>query len=524
MGLSLSNRQLLIYSLVILLISAVIGSVSLTYPFGRDQGFYAYTGKLFLEGKMNYLHVFDLKPPGSHILFAIEQLIFGKSMFSARIFDILWESLTAFVLFIITFKLTGKKFLSLIPAFLYLLLYYRMDYWHSMQADGFLNLPFALSVLLIISSYERHSFIKIFFAGTLFAIALILKYTVIVFLPLALLSFLISNKEIRSLKFKNAIVLFTGFSFFCIIVLLLYYFTGALKELIDVQFVQSSLYAKIAYDTETKEFIYNQLIRLFGFSVYAPLIFSSFIAFTYLKIKKKLSSPNLLVLFWIIASLLSLIIQWKFYYYHFLAIIAAISVGSVLIFSYLKDTYSSKAKILNIGFIGLFLLYFAYALKPYISNYDSLLSYVSGKETLKELYIKNGITTDSVFMMKKTLNAIEFVNENTVQGDNIYLWGYDPLVYYLSGRDCASRFVYNVPLLWKGENNEFRKEFINAINTANPKLIIIASNDPIYFISGYNEDSKQLLERFSEFKEILNNKYIFKERIDDYDFYELKNW
>ena len=133
MGLSLSNRQLFTFGLVVLLIGAVIGSVSLTYPFGRDQAIYAYAGKLLLEGKMNYLHVFDLKPPGIHILFSLIQLIFGESMFSARIFDILWQSLTAFVIALISFRLQAGKFLSLLSSFFYLFLYYRLDYWHTLQ-------------------------------------------------------------------------------------------------------------------------------------------------------------------------------------------------------------------------------------------------------------------------------------------------------------------------------------------------------------------------------------------------------
>ena len=154
---------MLLYGLVILLIGAVIGSVSLTYPFGRDQGIYAYAGKLLLEGKMNYKYVFDLKPPGIHFLFALIQFINGESMLSARIFDIVWQSLTGFFIFLIAYKLSLNKILSLISAFLYLLLYYRLDYWHTLQTDGSLNLFFAVSVLLLISSFESHSFLKIFF-------------------------------------------------------------------------------------------------------------------------------------------------------------------------------------------------------------------------------------------------------------------------------------------------------------------------------------------------------------------------
>ncbi len=525
MILRLTNRQLFIYGLVILLTGILIGSVSLTYPFGRDQAFYAYAGKLLLEGKMNYLHVIDLKPPGSHLYFAFTQLLFGESMFNARVFDMLWQSITAFIVFLISFRLTGKKFLSYISSFIYLLLYYRQDYWHTLQADGMLNLPVAVCVLLLISSYDKHSFIKILFAGILFSCALLFKYTLISFLPLVIICFLFSDKEPKSIKFKNIATFLIGVIVLCGITALWYQLSGALKDLIDIQFGQASQYTKIAYETEPGDYIANQILKLFTFSVYAPLVWFSFIGFIILRMKRKLNFPNAIVLVWILSSLFSLIIQWKFYYYHFLVIIAALSVGG-MIFAFVAIDYfkERRRKTAAIVFAVILVGFTLYAAKPYLESYGTLFIYLSGKQTLKEVYIKNGFTSDSVFMVSKTLNAVDYVNQNTNITDKVFVWGYDPLVYYLTGRECVSRFVYHIPLLWKAENAGFRKEFMVEMNKTNPKLIIIASNDPLYYISGYNEDSKQLLERFPEFKNFIDTKYSFKKRIDDYDFYELKNW
>nr|HMT12029.1 glycosyltransferase family 39 protein [Ignavibacteria bacterium] len=223
-------------SLVLLAIAAVIGSVSLTYPFGRDQGIYAYTGKLLLEGKMNYKEVFDLKPPGIHFFFSFIQLISGESMLNARVFDILWQFITAVIVMIISSRLTRSIYLSILAAFLYIFLYYRLDYWHTLQADGALNLFFALTVLLTISSFYSHSFLKIFAAGLVFGVALLFKYTIISFLPLLLICFLLSKTELKSLRIKNTIVFLAGIVFILISVVLLYQFTGALPELINVQF------------------------------------------------------------------------------------------------------------------------------------------------------------------------------------------------------------------------------------------------------------------------------------------------
>ena len=474
---------------------------------------------------MNYLYVFDLKPPGIHFLFAFAQMIAGDTMLSIRLFDIVWQSVTAFIILLITFRLTGNRLLSYIGSFLYLFLYYRQDYWHTLQADGMLNLPFALSVLLLISSYDRHSFLKITAAGILMAAALIFKYTIISFLPLLIICFLFSKKEQSSLKIKNIIYFFAGIIFTGTLVLLLYYFTGALGALADIQLVQTPLYTKIAYETETSGYITAQIIRLFTFSVYAPLILFSLASIVIVFIKKRADFTGLIVFSWLISSIFSLIIQWKFYHYHFLVILPSIIIGALYFVSIILKPGSEKfRKIAITGFALIFVGYLIFAFKPYISNYSTLYGFLSGKVSLKESYIKNGTTTDSVFMIEKTFKAIDYVNQNTEIDDKIYVWGFDPLIYYISGRECSSRFIYNFPLLWKSENSDFRHEFIRNIKEDSPKLILVAKNDPLYFISGYNEDSKQLLERFAEFRNIIKDKYEFRQELAEFDIYELKHW
>jgi len=510
--------------LVVLLIGAVIGSVSLTYPFGRDQAIYAYAGKLLLEGKMNYLYVFDLKPPGIHYLFAMIQFVLGESMFAARIFDILWQSITAFLVAIITYKLTGQKILSLLSSFICIFLYYRQDYWHTLQSDGMLNLFFAASVLLLLASYDSHSFIKIFFAGVLFAVTLLFKYTVISFLPLLFIVFLLDKKILFSLRIKNVLIYSLGMVFTGGIVWLIYYFSGALNAFYDIQLVQTPLYTKIAYATESQEYIFSQIVKLFLYSAYSPLILISVFGFFYAAAKKLIDFRNLLIIAWFVSAMFSLIIQWKFYYYHFLVIIPVLSIGGMYGLSLIKNIFQKKKYVYKFVLILFFAAFTLLAAKPYLESYSTLYSYVSGKQDLKSAYIKNGFTSDSVYMISKTFKAVDIVKQNTSLNDGIFVWGFDPLIYYLSERKCVSRFIYNFPLLWNGENIAFRNEFVAEIKKQEPKLIIVAANDPLYFISGFNEDSKQLIKRFPEFDDFLSAKYEYKTSADDYEIYELKKW
>lgn len=522
MAVSLSNKKLITYFFVILLLSIIIGSVSLTYPFGRDQGIYAYIAKLILNGKIDYKYSYNLRPPGTHYAFALGQLLFGKSMLGMRVFDLMWQSFTAFIIFQIVFLLTGKRSYSFISAGLYLIMYFRLDYWHTMQTEGFMNLPFALCVLLLIKPDKAKDYIKYFLAGVFFAVASIFKFTIATFMVLLVILILLDFKNEISGRTKKVIAMLSGSLLFILAVLAYYFFNNALSELLEVQFVQIPHYAKIGFETETSGFITSNIIRLFFYSVYSPLIFLSFVLLIYLIYKKNLSRRDLILFIWLFSSLLGLIMQWKFFYYHFLIIVPPLIVCSIycayIIGKEFRERFSKYFKISSVIVLLVFLLL---ALKLYFPRIGDLYNYISGSQSLNQLYIKNGITTDSVFSISKIYKLTKYVKQNTRKGDRIYVWGIEPLIYYLSGRDCVSRFTYNTPLYWRGDDSRYQKEFIRSIKKDNPELVLVAQRDPMYNITGYKEDSEQMLKKFSEFKEIIDKSYVFKSDIKEFKIYQL---
>ncbi len=518
---SLTNKHLVFIFTLILIAGVILGSASLLYPFGRDQGIYAYAGQMLLQGKIDYKYVFDLKPPGVHFVFALGQLIFGKSMMGMRMFDILWQSVTGFVLFIIIYKLTKSKLAGFLSSVLYIFLYYRLDYWHTLQADGFLNLPFALSILFVLLSDKEKYTSLLLAAGVLFGITILFKYTLFIFLPL-LVIILIFQPGLQN-RIKKVFLYLAGFVIINLLDVSLYLFAGALDEFIDIQFVQTPLYAKIGYETESTGFITANVLRLFFGSVYSPLIWFSIMLAVYLFYTKHFSYKYFVIFSWIASSIIGLIIQWKFFLYHFLVIIPAISAGASLFIANVYGKYGKRFRILApVSGAIILICYFSFGFKPYVSNYADLSDYLSGSKTISQIYEEKGFTNDSAFMIAKTFRAVEFVKQNTSENEGIYVWGFDPLIYYLSGRHCISRFVYNFPLYWKKNNEKFQTEFMAELNKEKPGLILVSQHDPLYFISGFKGDSKDMLERVPVFKTFIEQNYDYAARIDDFFFYKIR--
>ena len=320
-----------------------MGSASLLFPFGRDHGTFAYIAKLILNGKIDYKYSIDLKLPAIHYTFVLGQFIFGKSIVGMRIFDILWQISTACIVFLITKKITCSDKASLISSFMYLFLYFRMDYWQTMQTEGFMNLPFLICIYLMLGTSEFYKKV-LFFSGIFFAITFLYKFTVAAFILLFPLIIIFYNKEIAKVKFKKTFYFLLGFIVLMLLVFAYLYFNGALLTMLDDQYNQISRYAEIGYGTESSSFIIRNLIKLFIYSVYSPFIFLSIVLFI-LFIKNKTITYNYFVLFiWLLSVLVSLIGQWKFFIYHFLILIPPIIILSVSLFVFLKEKYGFGLK------------------------------------------------------------------------------------------------------------------------------------------------------------------------------------
>ncbi|RPI18798.1 MAG: hypothetical protein EHM58_04080 [Ignavibacteriae bacterium] len=516
----LTNYRLIKYIIIILLIGIVLGSVSLIYPFGRDQGIYAYAGRQILDGNLQYKYVFDLKPPSVHFTFALGEIAVGTSMQSLRVFDLLWHCLTAIIIFLICFRLTKGHKSSLAAAVLYLFLYYRFDYWQSMQADSFMNLPFAVSILLLLIGTDKEKFIWIFLSGIFFGLTVFYKYTILGFLPLFfVLLYFCYRKNMTSVRI--AVTYTLGFLIVVFSVIIVFFSGSALKEFLDVNLVQIPNYANIGLQTENVWYILSNLLKLFAYSIYSPLILLIAIHFFYLFKNKKFDFPNGLILIWVLCVLINLIIQWKFFKYHFNVLFPPLAIGAVLGFTTVKEKLMKHKYFVPVS-LTLVILYCLTSFNIYSSYYSDLLDYITSKKTLIEIYEKKGVTDETeFFVIRESFKAVNYINSKTTKQDFVYIWGFDPVVYYLSGRECASRFIYNFPLYWKKDNAAFRRELITELKQRKPKIVLISKNDQLYLLSGYFEDSKQMVERFPELKQFVNDNYVFDHQTQNFDYYEL---
>jgi 4-amino-4-deoxy-L-arabinose transferase-like glycosyltransferase len=517
--------------LIIIIVAGIFGSISLLYPYGRDQGIYGYVGSTILDGGHPYKDAWDFKPPGIFYIFALSSLLFGKSMMAIRIFEIFWQIGTALVVYGIVSKFYSRRLIGVIASTAYLFLFYTFGHWSIAQSESFISLPLALSAYFFLKAVDRLRYLYIFLSGFFIGLAVLLKYQFgLLLLIMAALLFMQKGFQeegkkwtrlgvIKEKLFKTVVLLF-GFSFPLLVTLIYYYLNDVLHDFIITEFVLTPKYVKLLFGSKSLLYYINQS----GFHLYVYIALFLIIPF-FLWHKKRLSTKVWLIIGWAGTCLLSILLQAKFFGYHYVPSIAPFLILALIalypIIERKEKTQLIKSRILLYG--AIFLTISGFMIIKYIPDMISVISVVLGKTTIEENYYDFGEYGIGDFSIQANMEVASFLKNNTIPNEKIYIWGFEPVIYLLADRRCVSRFIYNVPLYWEWSLPEYKEEFLDAVREENPKYFIVVRKDILYRVTGNFNDSQEAFEKFSVLKNFIDDEYKFDREIEHFTIYRLKS-
>ncbi|HWZ87501.1 MAG TPA: hypothetical protein VNW92_01590, partial [Polyangiaceae bacterium] len=114
------------------------------------------------------------------------------------------------------------------------------------------------------------------------------------------------------------------------------------------------------------------------------------------------------------------------------------------------------------------------------------------------------------------------VRSRTSSADPIFIWGFEPVIYWLSQRAPSSRFIYDVPQRTEWQRGYARAELLRDLNKRPPALIIVQHNDVFPAVTGHLLDSHDDLAGFPELSHVVEHDYELVKRIEDFDLYQRK--
>lgn len=483
------KRWLLAAVVVILLLALP----TLTYPLGRDQGEFATIGRGILSGQAPYTQLWNPKPPAVFYVYAAAMTLFGQTSPALRFIDLLIFPGIAWALFDI-----GRRRHARVGVWAVLLFggfYFRETFWTLTQNDGIVLLPMTLAYAFALRAADAgpKSALWAGAAGLLAGWVFWFKYPFALFaLALAAAYLLARGRQQLDGRTIGAFILGGLVGGLSIAAVLLS--QGAFDALLESIRVTSA-YTALGFNLQD---LTAALVLYLGFrwAIWGVLMLLPFVwplawrdaAFRSLRIGW---------LIWLLAGTAIMLVQAKAYDYHWLPMLPALALIGGDTLEALAARLSQRTALLARGVVVAGLLgTLALAIWP------RALPYLTGQidQTAYEAQFQAG-----EFIADESLQVAQYLRERTTPGDSLYIWGFRPEIYYRSGLNPATRFIFQFPLVASWYPPEWRDENVATLWAALPPYVLVLQADYMPWVTGSHDDSNTLLQAYTE----LNNWLIF---------------
>lgn len=509
---------------MVLLLSLAAGAALLSpllaYPFGRDQGVFATAADVLARGGVPYRDFWDVKPPGIFCLYWVSFALFGRSMLAPRLLDLLWMLATAGAI-----AYLGRRLLSpwagAAGAFFFLIRYVAGNsFWNTTQPDGFAALPLVLAAGALVSAEEKRKTGMAALCGGLIGLAVLLKFTLGAFLVVPLLAVLLSRDEPRRTRVVRAAAYLAGCAAVPGLVTVALWRAGALPDMIEVLFTWNAEYSRLRVPIPLARDPVRQTLR-FLIGDPHPLLFPvgllALAGAADLIARRSSGRLRWVVPTWGLVLMASVWAQGKYYTYHWLPVLPPVALlggyGMSFVGGRLRSSLPrpAAAALCALGIVAV--------LTPlglaYWRSLNWPVRYLAGQidqSAFLERYDPYGD-----FSLAADREVARFIRENTLPSDHLFVWGFEPLIYFLAERPAASRFIYTVPLVTTWSPADWRRELVRDMRENQPAYIVVAHNDRLPWMTGRGDDSAEQLATFSELSDLIKTEYVRQRRIEDFE-------
>lgn len=218
--------------------------------------------------------------------------------------------------------------------------------------------------------------------------------------------------------------------------------------------------------------------------------------------------------------------------YHALPLIAPQSIIFARLPFMLREREGAP-RCLRLGALGLIelvvpVLLMGYLGRGYAYSHLALFDVASGRTHLQAIYqhpifdrCPYGRADD--YSPRVDMEVAAYIQAHTAPEETVFVWGFEPTIYFLSQRACASRFIYNYPLYGRYPWPELRDECLMELERRPPRYIVVVRNDSIPWVTGTTDDSQQALAGFEGLVRLMTRRYELETAIEDMTLYRRKD-
>lgn len=501
----------------------------LLFSFGRDQSIYAVVADGILAGKMPYRDLWDFKPPGIFLLYALAQAVFGKTMMAPRLLEV--AGLLSMVIAFMTLseKLFGLKRIGLVGGAVAALIHAQLEFWHTGQPESFGAFFTVWALVLAVSDPgRRRRWLAEAGIGVLFGCAFLLKPplgggALVCAAYLARAELMQTGSRWKGLR---PVAVIGAASLIPIALVALWFRArGAWDALYWTLFEFTPGYTQLGWnDRSAPEMFYWGLEELFF--RFSALLAAGFVAALVMRPLHTREREGLFLVLGVVSvHLAGIAMQGKFFQYHYAATLPLVGLlaglglyklwrrclaggaGGMLAFvSFVVVAASMRTAVRDVGsFWSRSVSRLAFAIGA--SAYES-------RELLdRELY---KVADYNLGANRQVAVALQHAVADTA---TIYVWGFEPGIYWMSDRAPASRYIYDVAQRVPWARERARTELLAELERAQPAAIVVQHGDRFPWVTGDGDDSAEELRDFPELYRLLSDRYQLDRSIEDFDIY-----
>ena len=463
---------------------------SISYPLGSDQGMMGSIGDVIVRGGLPYRDGFDMKGPVAFYLFAGTQALFGRVMWGIRIVD-LGILITGAVCFhALLRRVLGSEPLSRWLALAMVLTAASRSWFHVSQPDGWAA-SFVVIALWLLVGRARVSAAAWVASGLLIGLSALIKpfFIILITVPLA-----VAVTTAGSAAAVPALLLLSGMVLPVAATAAWFWMHGALADLIFVHFGFALSYSGASSPDVVR--LIDGFVSYFSdggarspqgpFVVLAvPVAAGAVLAW------KERRNAGLVLLVWLIAALGCVVIQQKFFVYHWLIAFPPLLAMAGFGLSRLPLA-EAPARIFAAVAIGVFVA--GVATTPMLDTWRfvRMAAGIDSREIYQARFQRGN------YQPAAAEQAAAYIKSRTQPDERIAIYGTGAAVLFLSERASATRFVFALPL--NGANADYRnanrREFMNGFSEHGPPYVVVGPDSDQAPLGDFPEFTKVLAERY----------------------------
>lgn len=529
------SRTWLLGGLVIVFLRAL---PNLRYPLCVDTATFSEIGQGLLRGQLLYRDLWDIKPPGIFYIYAVIVKVFGPVMWSGGVLDILWLLVISCCIFYFARPYLGAPAAALAMIFNASRHCGEEGYIHAGQAEVFMMLG-VFAAWFLLRPGGRWRLPRCLAAGLVMGAMFWLKYNAIMFFPFLLLVPFLDfhpwdqgSSQVRMvIPWKDWLArmlpVAAGFILVICAVLVHFWAAGAWPALKEAQFVVLPRYGAGVFRWNFMFPIWalDQYQHFLGFWTLAVAAISLVIAWR--RRELWLLVPILLLAF---SGFICTVVQGRLFSYHFETCYPSFSMlwGYLCVRTwqgclYLRQVFAQHGwklarTMLWLVFAGLVLSLFPEEAVRVRQQYEFLAYWWRKPELSYQFYYWQHPHEK----LADQIRVIQFIEKNSRPNDEVYVFGFSPLINYLTQRRSPTRFISNPPVISVWGLAKWREELVRTLQTKRPRYIVVERNDAMPIISGTTKDSEQCLLAFLPLANLVRRDYQPAVNYLDFEVYELK--